>query len=122
MTQEEALKRIEKVVDKLKYVLFCKNRDYGNSAFTTPALLPNLPPASAILVRLSDKIARLQTLADQDYRAQVADERFRDTIVDLAGYAVLYLAATEENETQDMDDAVVVSASLKNYGAVTFGS
>lgn len=121
MTQEEALKRIENVVDKLKYVLLCKNRDYGNSAFTTPALLPNLPPASAILVRLSDKIARLQTLADQDYRAQVADERFRDTIVDLAGYAVLYLAATEENETQDMDDAVVVSASLKNYGAVTFG-
>lgn len=25
------------------------------------------------------------------------------------------------NETQDMDDAVTISASLKNYGAVTFG-
>ena len=25
------------------------------------------------------------------------------------------------NETQDMDDAVTISATLKNYGAVTFG-
>jgi len=46
------------------------------------------------------------------------------TVTTTGGAAVIStgtFAVMSLNETQDMDDAVVVSASLKNYGAVTFG-
>lgn len=60
-----------------------------------------IEPAAAILVRLGDKIERLQWLA-HNRRAAVASETFKDTIRDLAGYCILYLVATRgDNETTD---------------------
>ena len=88
-------------VDKLRDLLVSKNRDYGASAFESPSLLPGLMPNAAILVRMSDKINRLQTLSHERVTRQVASETFDDTIRDLAGYCILYLAAVEKehNET-----------------------
>lgn len=88
-------------VDKLRDLLVSKNRDYGASAFESPSLLPGLMPNAAILVRMSDKINRLQTLSRERITRQVASETFDDTIRDLAGYCILYLAAVEsgQNET-----------------------
>lgn len=72
-------------------MLLRKNADYGDSAFTVPSLAPQLPATTAILVRMTDKIMRLQSLAKSG-EAKVA-ESFDDTVMDLGAYCLLYQAA-----------------------------
>lgn len=88
--------------------LLKKNADYGSSVFKSPVLLPRLQPASAILVRMSDKIQRLTTLLNDAQSGpvggsglpvtspQVLEESFADTLRDLGAYALLYLCAPKE--------------------------
>lgn len=87
--------KIRREIDKLRDLLISKNVDYGASAFESPSLMPGLTPTAAILVRMSDKINRLQTLAARSGEGLVKDETFDDTVRDLAGYCVLYLATKE---------------------------
>jgi len=70
--------------------LLRKNADYGGSAHKSPVLLPDLGCGTSILVRMSDKIERLRNLLNSDSDAQV-QESIDDTMMDLAGYAILYL-------------------------------
>lgn len=91
--------QIFNVCQNLAELLIAKNRDYGDSAFKSPPLAPCLSASAAILVRMGDKIERLETLARKmanDDAIAVASETFEDTIVDLAGYCVLLLIATKE--------------------------
>lgn len=83
------LERIETICENLKETLIKKNKAYGNSAFETPLLCPLMSPGSAILVRLSDKIKRFNSLQNG---ANDNGESIKDTILDMAGYCVLYLA------------------------------
>lgn len=69
--------------------LLQKNADYGSAVWQKPVLTPNMTAATAILVRMSDKISRLQTLATHD--PQIVGESFDDTISDLGAYSLLYL-------------------------------
>ena len=50
-----------------------------------------------ILVRLSDKLARLQGFEER-HELAVKDESIRDTILDVVNYAVLYEAMRTEGE------------------------
>jgi hypothetical protein len=68
-----------------------KNRDYGGSVWRRPALCPSMPIESAILCRMSDKVSRLANLSGREHDAAVA-ESIDDTMIDLAGYAMLYVA------------------------------
>jgi hypothetical protein len=70
-------------------LLLQKNHDYGSSVFKPPVLAKNLELGSAILVRMSDKISRLESL--QNRTGEVV-ESFDDTIRDLGAYCLLYLA------------------------------
>jgi len=83
--------------------LIAKNADYGSSVWRPPALRPDMDPGDAILVRMSDKISRIASLASpaaQD-AAQV-DESLEDTIQDLGAYALLWLARPKaEPESED---------------------
>lgn len=101
MTEPDLIKAIQQKCDELKTVLVRKNMDYGASAFNPPALAPGVAPTTAILVRMSDKIARLnnlQTAEKPNYEA------IEDTILDLAGYAILLLVAKQqEKEVQPFD-------------------
>lgn len=73
--------------EQLAETLLAKHRNYGGSAFQSPYLQPLLDPETAMKVRLSDKIARLQNLesGDQD----IVGESRLDTLLDIAGYAIL---------------------------------
>jgi len=70
---------LENVLHDLRTLLIGKHHDYGEG---------NLREFGAygILVRASDKIARLKTLTVHE--AEVRDETVTDTWLDLAGYAV----------------------------------
>lgn len=101
MTEPDLIKAIQQKCDELKTVLVRKNTDYGASAFNPPALAPGVAPTTAILVRMSDKISRLNNLQTAE---QPNYEAIEDTILDLAGYAILLLVAKQqEKEVQPFD-------------------
>ncbi len=60
-----------------------KNTDYGNSFSETFERFGLTAP----IVRMWDKLQRVETLSKQE--AQVKDESIRDTLLDLANYAVM---------------------------------
>jgi hypothetical protein len=76
---------------ELVATLLRKNTDYGGSAFQPPVLLPHSAADTGILVRMSDKIQRIRKLLTGAV-PMVATESLIDTIRDLAGYCILWIA------------------------------
>lgn len=72
-----------------------KNRDYGNSVDKTRLALG----AKADLVRMSDKISRLEQLAIKEQDAKV-EESIEDTILDLVVYMAIYESG-KDRETME---------------------
>lgn len=62
-----------------------KNADYGNSFGDT---FEELGIISAV-TRISDKTSRLKSLCRPDADQKVNDESIRDTLMDLANYAIM---------------------------------
>ena len=108
MTNEEAKKRVEFLINALiqgessmRYkiakegidwidLIMRKNADYGSSVHNPPVLMPEMPPASAIMVRMSDKIQRIAHLLTVRSFSFI-DESLEDSIRDLGAYCLLYL-------------------------------
>lgn len=83
---------ISDTCDEIKNLLIRKNHDYGNS-FTKQYKKYGLLSG---IIRLDDKMSRLDTLIEKD--AQV-NESIEDTVADIAGYAILLLVELrKENE------------------------
>ena len=81
---------IQERADDLATLLIGKKADYGNSfeqQFNKRGLL-------GVLIRLEDKISRLDNLQSKD--AQVS-ESISDTLLDIAGYALLASVLVGEN-------------------------
>lgn len=87
----EQQQHIAKATIDLASTLLKKSADYGSSAWKPPVLMPRIPCDTAILVRMSDKIERIRNLLMKDCDSEVA-ESLDDTMLDLAGYAMLWLA------------------------------
>jgi hypothetical protein len=85
----------KKICSKLSDIYEAKNHDYGDSFAKVRNELGN----TAILVRLYDKIGRLNTLlhgADQ----KVKDESIEDCFMDLANYCIMELVEREVDKGQ----------------------
>ena len=83
--------------------LLRKNADYGGSALYQPMLIPALNAQRALLVRMSDKIARIQSL--QNKGPEVA-ESLEDTVLDLANYCLLWVAVDRIAGSRDEERQV----------------
>jgi hypothetical protein len=86
----EAQSRIAKIGIEWLDMMLRKNADYGSAVWNKPILCCHLSAGDAILVRMSDKVQRIQTLLTQP--ANFASESFEDTLKDLGAYCLLYLA------------------------------
>ena len=73
----------KKVCEKLNLIYKQKNEDYGNS-FHNTYMEEGLAMAR---VRLSDKLERFKRLSRAD--PKVTEESIRDTLLDLANYAIM---------------------------------
>lgn len=82
-----------------------KNSDYGNAFTTIRSKYPE-----SILIRLNDKLLRLEQLMKPGYEAKVEDERLEDSLLDLANYSVMELV---EREYDKQEDAVIKDAIQK---------
>ena len=89
LCDKPSVRTINDVVSELRTVLIKKNKDYDDSAFQSPILNPTTTAESGILTRMSDKVSRIRNLLQNP--ASV-DESLEDSILDLAGYCVLFLA------------------------------
>lgn len=108
MTTDQFLKAIEKTYADGVNIIKAKNKDYSTA--TNPfrnfeyASYVNVSVEDAIMVRISDKIARIANLMHQDGRA-VMDERIEDTILDCINYlAILKTYLDDQNAKQRIDD------------------
>lgn len=72
-----------------------KNHDYGNS-FERSC---NKFGIIAAIVRMGDKMNRLESLAVK--RAEVKDESIKDTLLDLANYAILTVMWMSNNVSEE---------------------
>lgn len=75
--------KFKEITDGMAGLYAKKNKDYGDSfsrSFKEFGL-------DAPIIRLSDKLQRLKTLSKQE--AKVKDESIRDTLIDLANYAIM---------------------------------
>ena len=80
-----------------------KNRDYGDS-FHKTFLEEGMAMAR---IRLSDKLERFKKLTRAEEEAQVKDESIRDTLIDLANYAIMTVIEMDrENQGKGEQDAV----------------
>ena len=82
--------RIARVVLQWGATILRKNADYGSSVWKTPVLAPRLEAATAILVRMSDKVERLARHFD-GYDHEVGESVAND-MGDLGSYCLLWLA------------------------------
>lgn len=88
---------LQRACEELAAVLISKNKDYGNSANREPLFVRGLEPETALLIRLNDKVRRLDSLLTKETAdgsaPAVANETIDDTLLDLAGYAILIRSA-----------------------------
>lgn len=77
----------------LEKLLIAKHANYGNTAEERPVLVPGISPRDAIMVRMSDKVARIASL--NRGQPDKVGESLADTVRDLAGYCVLWLALND---------------------------
>ena len=70
-----------------------KNKDYGDS-FHTSFVEEGMAMAR---IRLGDKLNRFKTLTKSDHQ-EVKDESIRDTLIDLANYAIMTVMELDRKE------------------------
>lgn len=82
--------------EELQSLLLMKHADYGGSVYKNPVLKPALSCDDALWVRMSDKIERIASLLGG--KPDRTGESLRDSVRDLAGYLVLWLAMPEQRK------------------------
>jgi len=104
MTHEELLQLHMQHTDHCRSIMERKNKDYtGGEEATDPfanfraAKTIGLHPVKGILLRMQDKIQRLNTFTN-DGKLSVENESATDACHDMINYAVLILGLIEDEE------------------------
>lgn len=95
-TVQEPLQLHKKICGELTTLFERKNHDYGDSFHQTFAE-EGWP---MVRIRLSDKLNRVKALTRGDSQ-QVQDESLRDTLLDLANYAILAVMEMDRRERDE---------------------
>lgn len=93
-TNEELFRSITVEMDSLYRQ---KNADYGNSYAELYARYGSIYP----LIRLEEKIARVERLTTSEKDPEVKSESLRDTLIDLANYSVMWIAELDKDRLRE---------------------
>ena len=85
----ERVKQLEEIQIEARELFKKKNADYGD-AFADYGTV-------GVLVRLGDKIRRLQSISKSGI-TMVEDEKMRDTLIDLQNYSTLAIVELERKK------------------------
>ena len=94
---ETKQQRFRQMTDEMANLYEKKNADYGDSFGDT---YQRLGLVSAV-TRIQDKCNRLCNLAVNKGGQQVKDESIRDTLIDMANYAIMTLIELDEEATEN---------------------
>ena len=94
---ENRVKKFNEIVTKMSNTYEKKNADYGDSFGQTCDEFGIV----AAVVRMNDKMNRIKQLAKN--QAKVTDESIKDTLLDLANYAVMTLIWVNSKDPQIID-------------------
>lgn len=86
----------EDVTTELRNIYDAKNRDYGNSfseSFREEGM-------AMVRIRIGDKFNRLKNLT-RGAQQRVKDESVRDTLLDLANYAIMTIMELDNQSTEE---------------------
>lgn len=86
-----------------------KNADYGDSFGESVQELGIV----AAVTRISDKCNRLKSLVNKP--AEVADESMRDTLLDLANYAVMTLIELDKKEVGTVQERIKKEVNIDRF-------
>lgn len=103
ITREEFIESFKDSLTEMYTIMLKKNKDYAgeDNPFANFELVESLGLVSmekGILVRMTDKIARISNLIDKE--AAVHDEAIEDTLSDLANYSVILKVLLEAKSKQ----------------------
>jgi len=84
----------KEICDNLTGIYIAKNHDYGDSFGIGYSEYGSI----MAVIRLEDKFNRFKTLTKSD--SKVKDESIKDTLMDMANYAIMTVIAMEEKEIQ----------------------
>lgn len=97
---EDKVMRHKELCDGLNALYARKNHDYGDS-FHQTFIEEDLAMAR---IRLGDKFSRFKTLSrispTDSTQQQVTDESIRDTLLDLANYAIMTVLELDQEEAE----------------------
>lgn len=90
----------KKICEELNALYEAKNADYGDS-FHLSYLEEGLAMAR---IRLSDKLNRFKNLTKKECQ-NVTDESIRDTLIDLANYAIMTIMEIDTDFSRRMEES-----------------
>lgn len=99
--------RLEELMDELLETFVAKNEDYGDSFADS---FKEFGITSAV-VRMNDKMNRIKSLSKKGDR-QVKDESLRDSLMDLANYALMTVIELEDKGEEREEPSSFVSRHL----------
>ena len=88
----------KEICDKLNETYEKKNNDYGDSFAKVRVIVPD-----AIMVRIYDKVSRLETLLKKENKQLVNDESIEDTLIDLANYCIMEVIERNIDKNQNKE-------------------
>lgn len=104
------VRRFKELTTKMYETFKKKRNDYGPSTRET---WEKYGPVS-MLVRMDDKMNRFKNLAIDDTKRLVEDESIKDTLLDLANYALITILELEHIEAQNrMKSAVICGIEVE---------
>lgn len=101
---DREVRRFKELTTKMYETFKKKRNDYGPSTRET---WEKYGPVS-MLVRMDDKMNRFKNLAIDDTKRLVEDESIKDTLLDLANYALITILELEYQEAQNCKRSVVI--------------
>ena len=87
----EKIEKHKELLNYLHQMYIAKNHDYGDSVHDTYMKYG----ITSFLVRLEDKLNRARTISSKSQ--MVEDEKLKDTLLDMANYAILAVLELEDN-------------------------
>ncbi len=101
---DREVRRFKELTTKMYETFKKKRNDYGPSTRDT---WEKYGPIS-MLVRMDDKMNRFKNLAIDDTKRLVEDESVKDTLLDLANYALITILELEHIEAQNRMKSIVI--------------
>lgn len=102
MTYEQEISIFEELTAYMRATFAEKRHDYGA---TTTETYEKFGPVS-MLVRMHDKIGRLDNLLVNNITNRVVDEKIEDTLFDLANYALIMILEMHKHQLKEQTEAI----------------